>query len=121
MADFEDKLKKILSSPEDMAKIADMARSISAASPAPEDAPPDDGDSSDAPGSAALALDPKMMRIMSSVMGAYSSGTSDKEALLGAIRPYLRSGRQEYVDRAAEIVRLTRLARAAIGAWQGLD
>ncbi|MDR1299581.1 MAG: hypothetical protein LBJ84_04950, partial [Oscillospiraceae bacterium] len=62
-------------------------------------------------------MDPRMLRVMTRVMSAYSGGIGDKGALLGAIRPYLRSDRRDYVDAAAEIVKLTRLAKVALGAW----
>ncbi|MDR1589663.1 MAG: hypothetical protein LBS51_05665 [Oscillospiraceae bacterium] len=142
MDGFEDKLRELLSSPEDMEKLAAMAKSIAEGLAAPTAAgsgeapglgPEDGGDGGDggaavdaparAGAGAAPAVDPAIFGVIARVMGAYSSGAGagDKTALLGAIRPYLKSDRREYMDKAAEMVKLTRIARAAFNEFSGGD
>jgi hypothetical protein len=99
-----------------MAKIAQIAKMVSGGTAAPDMADPegaaDEGQDGTAP------LDPRAMRVMARVMSAYSAGgIGDKGALLGAIGPYLTGERREYVEAAAQMVKLARLAKAALGAW----
>jgi hypothetical protein len=133
---LEDKLREILSSPEDMRKLADIAASLFGNAAPPSGA---DGGDGGVPGDggiggasapdgvpaaeepAGMAIAPEMLGVITRVMGAYASGggDGDKNALLGAIKPYLNSSRREYMDRAAEIVRFTRVAKAALGEFSG--
>jgi hypothetical protein len=132
MGGLEDKLHEILSSPEDMRKLMEMAKSISGSLGAPSgetDAVDvisgeageivDDGRGSEAV--AAPSVDSELLGVITRVMGAYASGGADKNALLGAIKPYLRSSRREYMDKAAEIVKLARIAKAALSEFSGGD
>jgi hypothetical protein len=134
MGGLEDKLHEILSSPEDMSKLMEMVKSISGSLGAPSAADGGDGvisggggdagdakDGADAGGGAVPPFDPEIFGVITRVMGAYASGAADKNALLGAIKPYLRSSRREYMDKAAEIVKLTRIARAALSEFSGGD
>ncbi len=124
MSEFDDKLNKILSSPEDMEKILNMARSLTGASSAPaegggEQAPatPDLGSISSALGD----LDPKLFRMVTRLASEYKSGNNDKSALLNAMKPYLREDRHAKIDKAAEIAKLARLAKVAFSELSGGD
>ncbi|MDR1217854.1 MAG: hypothetical protein LBJ99_04610 [Oscillospiraceae bacterium] len=116
MAEFEDKLNEILSSPEQMGKIMEMARSFSGGSAqtaSPAAGAEEGGNVGAATG--ADALDPRLFGMLTRVMGAYSTaGGDDKSALLGAISPYLDNSRRAYMEQAVQMVKFTRLARAAI-------
>ena len=122
MSEFDDKLNKILSSPEDMEKILNIARSLGGSS---ADQPESGGDTTQAApdlgavSSALGALDPKIIRLLSRLAGEYTSGNDDKAALFNAIKPYLREDRQAKVDRAAEIAKLARLAKVAFSEFSG--
>jgi hypothetical protein len=130
MSEFEDKLNKILSSPEDLEKIAGLARTLSSGGAAADGAP-GGGDSEAAPsgGAAELGglagalsgLDPKMLGLVGRLMREYSSGGNDKSELIHALRPYLREDRREKIDKAAEIAKLARLAKVAFGEFSGGD
>jgi hypothetical protein len=117
MAEFEDKLNEILSSPEQMGKIMEMARSFSGGSA--QTGSPAAGDEAGAD-TGADALDPRLFGMLTRVMGAYSTaGGDDKSALLGAISPYLDNSRREYMEQAVQMVRFTRMAKAAISEFSG--
>ncbi len=66
-------------------------------------------------------IDPKMMSLMMKLLSSYSSGDDDKARLLYAIKPYIRSERQEKIDKAIQIVRLAKVAKVALGSFGGGD
>jgi hypothetical protein len=124
MSEFEDKLNKILSSPEDLQKLAGLARAISGGGDAADGGDAETTAPSDAPDLGGLAgalsgLDPKMLGLAGRLMREYSSGGNDKAELIRALRPYLREDRREKIDKAAEIAKLARLARVAFGEFSG--
>lgn len=125
MGELEDKLNSILSSPEQMERIMNLARSFSSSSAnAASSGQQEENKSSNASLSAAQTsggLDPKMMGLMTRLLGEYSSHSSDKAALLTAISPYLKSERREVINKAAEMARLARLARIAFSELNGGD
>ena len=117
MGEFEDKLNKLLSSPDEMGKIMELARSFSggqgdeeAGKHSPAQALPGMGE-----------LDPRLMKIMSRLMTEYSSKKDDKTAIISAMKPYLRKERHEKVDRAVEMARMAQLARIALTEFSGGD
>ena len=122
MSEFDDKLNKILSSPEDMEKILNIARSLGGSSAertggganAPQ-AAPDLGAVSSALGD----LDPKIFRLLTRLASEYTSGQNDKAVLLNAMKPYLREDRHAKIDKAAEIAKLARLAKVAFSELSG--
>jgi hypothetical protein len=124
MGEFESKINEILSSPAQMEKLIEAARSLTGGgSPTAGDAGECAETAQSAAESAAAPIpDPKIFKMITRVMGVYSStGAGDKGALLGALRPYLRDNRRECMERAVEIVKLTRLARAALSEFSGGD
>ena len=54
-------------------------------------------------------------------MSAYSSASDEKADVLRALRPYLRTERQEAIDRAVELARLAKIARLALSEFSGGD
>ncbi len=124
MSEFDDNLNKILSSPEDMEKLLNVARSLTGSSGTPDAGGSDASQAAPDPGAVTSALgnlDPKLFRMLSRLAGAYTSGTNDKAALLNAIKPYLREDRHAKIDRAAEIAKLARLAKVAFSEFSGGD
>jgi hypothetical protein len=126
LGELEVKLNNILSSPEDMEKIAGLAKSLSgtfgavpvaaaSGTPEPEEAKSDGGQAGVLGGK-----DPKMLKLIGRLTGEYSSG-GDKADLLRALRPYLKDERREKLDRAAEIARMARLAKIAFSEFGGGD
>ncbi len=128
MAEFEEKLNEILSSPEAMEQIMALANSLSAASPAggagTQEPPPEETSAAPEPGSGALGellgqMDAGTMGRLLSLLGKYRRGEDEKTRLLAALRPFLRPERREKLERAMQIARLSRVLRSALGLLEG--
>ena len=135
MAEFDDKLNSILSNPDAMAQIMQLAQSISgggdsaAATPPPpqpqpaaqtfspqQAAPP--GNTS--PLSALGNMDPKlMMKLLPLIQELGSGQDSDARRLLYALSPYLKPERQEKIERALQLARLFHIGRQFLAKWEG--
>lgn len=118
MAEFEEMLNSILSSPEEMEKIMGLAKELSGSAPQPEKpagAPPEK------PGVPGLGdLSPKMLASLGKLMGKLGSDKGDdKAALMRSVKPYLKPERQEALDRAVKIARIAHVARAALDEFGG--
>ena len=110
---FEDKLNQILSDPDSMAKIMNLAQSLggpSAASNGPPDPPskpppppPDD------------AFVKGILRLMQQAQHT----DKRQEALLCALKPYLAPERQAKIDEALRIAKLSQLAGFALKNYGG--
>jgi len=110
MSELEDKINNILSSPEEMEKIMGLARSLSGSADGPTP-------QHEAPIGEVSAADPRIMRMVTKLIGEYTKHENDKSDLLTAMKPYLREERRRSVDQAAELVRLTHMARLALSEW----
>lgn len=132
MSEFEDKLNAILSSPEAMEQISALASSLgqsggqasgegeggdraaspTAAAPAgKEDSGAPDGSSL---GSLLQGIDPGMLSRLMPLVREYQSGSDEKQALLEAMKPFLRRESQEKMEKAMRITRLSRVIRASM-------
>lgn len=136
MAEWEEKLNTLLSDPDAMAQVMQMAKSLSqqlgtqdgAQPEANGAAPPPNGTASaqspppggaSAPGAAipdlsALlgSIDPATIRKLMPVLAQMNRPESgETAALLHALRPFLKQERQDKVDRAAQLARLIHLAK----------
>jgi hypothetical protein len=133
MDNFDEKLNKILSDPEALARVAELARGFGVGqkpTEVPNDAAPAQQASERSEGDTAGSLDPGILgalgnldpKTLSSVAGLLGDLTSkdDRRAqLLTALRPYVRSGRQEKMDRAVQLLQLSKVARRALGMFGG--
>ena len=123
MAEFDEKLNSILGNQEAMARIMELARSLSGDGSPPqgqEEREPREEEEKSAPqpeGNDILGqLDPAMLQAGLEVLRQVQ-GTEDRNtALLNALRPFLREERRGRLDRAIQIARMTKLIRAAITA-----
>ncbi|MDR3311348.1 MAG: hypothetical protein LBS90_08400 [Oscillospiraceae bacterium] len=117
MPNFEDALNKILSSPEDMAKIAELAKSFSVPQDGAEPAAEPESRSEPAAEAglfgAAAGIDPKLFSAAMTLLGEYN-GASDKQTLINALSPYLGEEKRGKLGRAAELAKLARVARRAM-------
>ena len=120
MAEFDDKLNALLSNPDAMSQIMQLANSLS-------------GDS-DTP-SAPAAPEPPAPRSSGSVQTSLSGRTellgkllplvqekgrdSNARRLLYALRPYLKEERQEKIERALQLARLFQIGRKFLSEWEG--
>ncbi|MCD8368592.1 MAG: hypothetical protein LUC48_11360 [Clostridiales bacterium] len=133
MDDFEEKLNTILSSPETMGQIMALANSISGkpegGASAQGDAPQPQGAPQQPPQTGAAkqtgdmlsllqGLDPATLSKLAALYQEYTRGEDEKAALLGAMRPFLRPERQEKVEKALQITRISRVIQAAFGLFR---
>ena len=126
MGEFEEKLNSILSSPEDMEKIMNLARSLSSSAGNQDGRKDQDREEKEKAAEnvpAALKageIDPKMLKLISRITREYSSaGDDSKAALLGSIKPYLKAGRQDTIDRALKVLKISKLAKIAMDEFGG--
>ena len=139
MAEFDDKLNSILSNPDAMAQIMQLAQSLSGgtggnnAANAPPPPPSQPGGSSPGWGQqpqtpppsggdplSALAggLDPQLLlRFLPPDPAGRSTGLNARQLLLPAA--YLKPERQEKVERAPQLARLFHLGRKFLAGWEG--
>lgn len=132
LAEFDEKLNSILSNPDAMSQIMQLAQSLSGgqeqAPPPPP--PPPQPQQQPAPRSSAPAqdilsslaggLDPKLLtRLLPVIQELGGQQDSNARALLYALRPYLRADRQEKVERALQLARLFHLGKKFLAGWEG--
>jgi hypothetical protein len=128
MDNFDEKLNKILGDPEALARVAELARGFgggqretppeapSAPSGFRTEAPPDSHGNIDPGILGALGnLDPKTLTGIAGLLGDLTSKDDRRTQLLTALRPYVRQGRQEKMDRAVQLVQLSKVAKRALG------
>lgn len=122
MAQWEEQLNQILGDPQAMKQITALAQSLSgkqeensdpSAEPGTE-TPPSEEPSAPSPLSALSDLDPKLLQMGMGLLSEYSAQDDQKTALLTALKPFLKPSRQEKMDRAVRIARLTRVIRTAL-------
>lgn len=118
MEDFEEKLNTILSSPETMGQIMALASSLSG------DAAQEPSEPAQAPAPGDLTalfrgMDSGTIQKLMALWEEYRRGGDEKARLLEAMKPFLREERQEKLDRAVHIARLSRVIRAAIEQFGG--
>ena len=141
MAEFDEKLNSILSNPDAMSQIMQLAQSLggdgqSAAPPPPgqpgpqqapawgppppQQTPPSGGGDllSSLLGGGGLA--PGLLaRLLPLIQELGGQRDSNARNLLYALRPYLRSDRQEKVERALQLARLFHLGKKFLSGWEG--
>ena len=136
MAEFDEKLNSLLSDPNAMSQIMQLAQSLSgggeqaAPSPPPQPSwtqqqnpPPSGGPGGESSPLSALTggLDPKLLtRLMPLIQELGSQQDSNARQLLYALRPYLKPERQEKVERALQLARLFHLGKKFLAGWGGL-
>lgn len=142
MAEFDDKLNSILSNPDAMGQIMQLAQSLGGGEqssapppppgqPGPQQAPswgPPQQTAPPPPGGGDLlsslmgggGLDPGLLaRLLPLIQELGGQRDSNARNLLYALRPYLRSDRQEKVERALQLARLFHLGKKFLAGWEG--
>ena len=118
MGEFDDKLNSILSSPEAMGKIMELANSFSSGSGNC------DGPSSKQSQKSASdfgGIDPKILSILSRIMSNSSGCSDDKSQLLNCMKPYLKPDRRDKIDKALQIAKMAHIAKTAFSEFSGGD
>lgn len=129
MSEWEDKLNTLISDPDAMAQVMQMAQSLSqqmgqtggAASSsggptAAADVPPPPQELSSLLGGIDPALIQRLLPLLSQMNRAESSETT---AFLLALRPFLKPERRDKVERAAQLARLIHLAKLFLLSQEG--
>ena len=131
MSEFDEKLNALLSDPDRMAQIMQMAQTLSGAStqsqPAPSSPPPpspppqaSSASSGDLLSSLTGGLDPKLlMRLLPVIQELSSDSNSSARTLLYALRPYLKQERQARVERALQLAKLLHIGKKLFAGWEG--
>lgn len=143
MAEFEEKLNALLSNPESMSRIMELAQGLglggstasqgseSSSAAQPTAAQPFAAQASATSPSGALplggdilssltgGLDPKLLaKLLPLVQELGSQQNSNSRQLIFALRPYLQSERQEKVERALQLARLIHLGKRFLAGWE---
>lgn len=128
MGEFEEKLNSVLSNPEAMSQIMNLAQSLNLGGPGGEsppsggeDAPPPDGNAGNSGGEGGglgdLAgllgqIDPQMIQRMLPLIGELTGGRNDERMqLLYALRPFLKPERRDKVERAAKTAHMIHVGK----------
>ena len=123
MAEFDEQLNNILSNPNAMSQIMQLAQSLSGGQERPTAPPPPQAKQSSPPdllSSLTGGIDPKLMaRLLPLIQELGSQQDSNARALLYALRPYLKEERQEKVERALQLARLFHLGKKFLTGWEG--
>ena len=123
MAEFDEQLNNILSNPNAMSQIMQLAQSLSGGQERPTAPPPPQAKQSSPPdllSSLTGGIDRKLMaRLLPLIQELGSQQDSNARALLYALRPYLKEERQEKVERALQLARLFHLGKKFLAGWEG--
>lgn len=139
MAEFDEKLNSLLSNPDAMAQIMQMAQSLSGGGqeqavppPPPQQpapfSPPGQGpqpgtqpsQGGDILSSLTGGMDPKlMMKLLPLIQELGGQRDSNARQLLYALRPYLKPERQDKIERALQLARLFHLGKKFLAGWEG--
>ena len=126
MAEFDEKLNSILSNPDAMSQIMQLAQSLGGGGPQQSESPPPpaprppSGGGGDLLSSLAGGLDPKLIsRFLPLIQELGGQRDSNARNLLYALRPYLKSDRQEKIERALQLARLFHLGKKFLSGWEG--
>ena len=117
IGDFEEKLNSLLSDSDSMARILQMAQSLAGDTAATSPPPQPAAEAGPIPAPLDLSgllggLDPQLLgRLLPLLQQMNAPGSSQREQLLTALRPFLSSRRQENIQRALQISRLLHLGK----------
>ena len=123
MSEWEDRINSILSDPEQMNRITELANSLIGGG----DTESGQSETSGPPDLAALAAmlggenspDPAMLGRLGTLLRSVRAESGREQALLEAMKPYLSEKRRSKMDRAMKLARMAKLAQLAMGEWGG--
>ena len=130
MSELEDKLGALLSDPDSMAQVMQLAQQLSSSFGSqeqpptqPAQAPPTPGPISDSSGLGALlgGIDPGLIAKFLPLLQEYGKSNTQTMQLLYALRPYLKAERQDKIERAAKLARLIHMGKLFFKEMGGLE
>lgn len=112
MAELENMIESVMSSPESMSKIMDIVKMFGGGEE--EKTPVKEESAPPLPtlGGQTGGFDPAMLSKIIELLGNYNADDDRRIRLLGAIRPYLKDEDSFHVDHAIQIVKLSRVAKS---------
>ena len=123
MSELDEKLNALLSDPNSMAQVMQLAQQLSgtfggasqpaSASPPPPPPPQPSFDTSFLGG-----LDPKLIGRFLPLIQEYTQSNSNTTQLLYALRPFLKAEKQDKIERAAKLARLIHLGKKFLSEWE---
>lgn len=137
MAEFEDKLNHLLSNPDAMAQIMQLAQSLggessqktppihqpdlkSATPTSPQTSAPQTSASQSGDPFASLLGDPSLLlKLLPLIQELGGQKDSNARVLLCALQPYLKQERQDKIERALQLARLFRIGKKFLAEWEG--
>lgn len=126
MSELEEKLNALLSDPNSMAQVMQMAQQLSgamgeqkAAAPPPPPPPPPPVPPTPDLGAALGGLDPKLLGKLLPLAGELGTENSAAMQLLNALRPFLKEEKQGKIQRAARLARLIHVGKKLLADWEG--
>lgn len=112
MSDFEDKLNSLLNDPDQMSRIADMAKSFMGG---------ETGERNKTADSDSGGIDPGLISRISKLLSRSGSGDGERTALLNAMKPYLSEKRRSKMDKAMKLAKFAEIAELAADEFGGDD
>ena len=127
MSELDEKLNALLSDPNSMAQVMQLAQQLSgtfggasqpaAASPPPPP-PPQQPPQPSFDTSFLGGLDPKLIGRFLPLIQEYTQSNSNTTQLLYALRPFLKAEKQNKIERAAKLARLIHLGKKFLSEWE---
>ena len=109
MAELDEKLNALLSDPNSMAQVMQLAQQLSGSMGGAAEPPA--GEPPHASPPLSDGLDPQLLGRLLPLLQAYRQGNSQTMQLLMALRPFLKPEKQEKVERAARLSRLIHVGK----------
>ena len=127
MSELDEKLNALLSDPNSMAQVMQLAQQLSgtfggASQPAsaspPPPPPPQQPPQPSFDTSFLGGLDPKLIGRFLPLIQEYTQSNSNTTQLLYALRPFLKAEKQNKIERAAKLARLIHLGKKFLSEWE---
>ena len=126
MSELDEKLNALLSDPNSMAQVMQLAQQLSGtfggasqpASASPPPPPPQQPPQPSFDTSFLGGLDPKLIGRFLPLIQEYTQSNSNTTQLLYALRPFLKEEKQDKIERAAKLARLIHLGKKFLSEWE---
>ncbi len=126
MSELDEKLNALLSDPNSMAQVMQLAQQLSGtfggasqpASASPPPPPPPQPPQPSFDTSFLGGMDPKLIGRFLPLIQEYTQSNSNTTQLLYALRPFLKAEKQDKIERAAKLARLIHLGKKFLSEWE---
>ena len=112
MAELENIIESVMSSPESMSKIMDVVKMFGVDPGKEENVPDKSPVPLPIPEYSTTGFDPAIISKIMELLGDYNAEGDKRIRLFGAIRPYLKDEDGFHIDRAIHIVKLSHVAKS---------